>query len=74
VAVTVQSGRIAAVDITDCRTQYPESFIDGLPAQVVARQSAQVDLVSGATYSSRAFQSAVSQALAQARAGAMATG
>ncbi|MBV9355509.1 MAG: FMN-binding protein, partial [Chloroflexi bacterium] len=37
-----------------------------LPAEVVARQSAAVDIVSGATLSARAFEQAVAQAIAQA--------
>lgn len=67
VSVTVKNGKIANVAITRCTTSYPESLIDPLPAQVVAHQSAQVDLVSGATYSARAFQTAVLQALQQAQ-------
>ena len=38
-----------------------------LPKQVVDRQSAAVDRVTGATYSVQAFQQAVQQALAQAK-------
>jgi uncharacterized protein with FMN-binding domain len=68
VAVTVQGGRITNVALTRVTTQYPASRIAGLPAQVVARQSAQVDRVSGATYSVQAFQQAVQEALAQAAA------
>ena len=67
VAVTVVGGRITDVVITRATTQYPASRIAALPGQVVARQSAQVDRVSGATYSVQAFQQAVQQALAQAR-------
>lgn len=73
VAVTVQAGRISNVAFTQVTTQYPVSRIAGLPAQVVSRQSAQVDRVSGATYSAQAFQQAVQQALAQAQAGGAAT-
>ena len=67
VAVTIQGGRIANVKITGATTQYPVSRIAALPGEVVARQSAQIDRVSGATYSAQAFQQAVQQALAQAR-------
>jgi uncharacterized protein with FMN-binding domain len=66
VAVTVRGGRIAEVEITDAWTQYPASRVAALPGQVLARQSARVDRVSGATYSGAAFQQAVQQALAQA--------
>ena len=66
VSVTVQSGRITAVDITRSTLQYPLRDIANLPNQVVERQSAQVDTVSRATYSSQAFRVAVSQALSKA--------
>jgi uncharacterized protein with FMN-binding domain len=67
VAVTIQSGRISNVALTRVTTRYPASRIAALPGQVVARQSAQVDNVSGATASASAFRSAVQAALAQAR-------
>ncbi len=66
VSVQVQSGRIANVTITRSTLQYPLRDIAGLPSQVVQRQSAQVDIVSRATYSSQAFKGAVSQALSKA--------
>jgi len=68
VAVTVAGGRITNVQITKAFTEYPASRVSALPGQVVSRQSAKVDRVSGATYSTQAFQQAVSQALAQAAA------
>ena len=66
VSVVVQAGHIANVTITRSTLQYPLRDIAGLPAQVVQRQSAQVDIVSRATYSSQAFKQAVSQALSKA--------
>jgi uncharacterized protein with FMN-binding domain len=66
VAVTIEDGLISDVRFTQVTTQYPVSRIAALPAQVVARQTAQVDRVTGATYSVQAFQQAVQQALAQA--------
>ena len=66
VSVQVQGGRISTVAITRSTLQYPLRDIAGLPAQVVQRQSAQVDIVSRATYSSQAFRTAVSQALSKA--------
>ena len=69
VAVTIQGGSISGVTLTKVTTSYRASRIAGLPGQVVARQSANVDLVSGATYSSQAFKTAVAQALAQAATG-----
>lgn len=72
VKVTVQNGRITAAPITGVTTRYSQSVIAGLPAQVMSKQSSQVNLVSGATDSSMAFQQAVTQALSQA-GGAAAT-
>jgi uncharacterized protein with FMN-binding domain len=66
VSVEVVGGRIANVSITRSTLQYPLRDIAGLPAEVVERQSAQVDIVSRATYSSQAFRTAVSQALVKA--------
>lgn len=66
VTVDVQAGRIANVTISRSTLQYPLRDIAGLPAQVVQRQTAQVDTVSRATYSSQAFKAAVAQALSKA--------
>jgi uncharacterized protein with FMN-binding domain len=67
VSVQVQGGRIANVTITRSTLQYPLRDIANLPAEVVQRQSAQVDIVSRATYSSQAFRAAVTQALSAAK-------
>jgi uncharacterized protein with FMN-binding domain len=69
VALTIQGGKVTAVEITHATTYYPTSRIARLPGQVVDRQSGQVDFVSGATDSSRAFKAAVAEALAQASSG-----
>jgi uncharacterized protein with FMN-binding domain len=66
VTVTVQGGRITNVQITAVNTEYPVSRIASLPSMVVKGQTANVNVVSGATYSSQAFKQAVQQALAQA--------
>ena len=68
VQVQVVGGRISDVSITRSTLQYPLRDIAGLPQQVVDRQSAQVDVVSRATYSSMAFRQAVTQALSGATA------
>lgn len=68
VSLTIQGGRIANVNITGATTEYPTRDIANLPGQVVSRQSAQTDIVSGATYSSLAFRGAVQQALQRAQA------
>lgn len=68
VAVTIRNGKIVRVEITECDTHYPQSDIDPvLPNEVIAKQSANVDFVSGATLSSYAFAMAVQQALSQAQ-------
>ncbi|HDX9577352.1 TPA: FMN-binding protein [Bacillus pseudomycoides] len=67
VAVTLQKDKITSVQITDCTTSYSRSYIDDLPQQVVDRQSADVDVVSGATRSTEDFQEAVQNALLQAK-------
>jgi len=65
--VEIQNGRITNAVISQCLTRYSCSWIAVLVPQVVARQSAEVDYVSGATVSSDAFYYAVTQALAQAK-------
>jgi len=68
VSLQVSGGRVTNVTITRSTLQYPLRDIQNLPQEVVQRQSAQVDLVSRATYSSMAFRGAVAQALAAAKA------
>jgi len=67
ISMSVQGGRISAVNITGATTQYPTRFIANLPGEVVSRQSARVDVISGATDSSLAFRGAVLQALQHAQ-------
>ncbi len=67
VTVTIAQGRIAQVWINAVTTTFPSQAIDGLRDQVVARQSAAVDVVSGATASSSAFVQAIQAALRQAQ-------
>jgi uncharacterized protein with FMN-binding domain len=66
-SVDVRNGRIVAATITQCLTRYSCSWIAHLPPQVIARQSASVDYVSGATQSSNAFYSAIAEALKHAQ-------
>ncbi len=65
-SVVVRGGKIVSANITQCGTRYPCSQIASLPGQVVARQSSTIDLVSGATDSSQAYQGAIKNALAKA--------
>lgn len=67
VSVTIESDKITNVQITGCYTHYPESYIDpALPQYVVAHQTTQGPIVSGATLSSEDFYGAVQQAVAKA--------
>jgi uncharacterized protein with FMN-binding domain len=74
-SVSIQGGKIVSTVISQCLTRYSCSWIaprtpvvglPDLPAQVVERQSAKVDYVSGATESSYAFSDAVAAALSKA--------
>ncbi len=67
VAVVIKNGVIVSSAITASNTRYPISRIAALPGEVIAAQSANIDLVSGATDSSTAFQTAVASALTQAK-------
>lgn len=64
--VEIKGGRIYAVSISKCLTRYSCDVIDILPGQAIARQSAEVDIVTGATQSSDAFYDALVAALKQA--------
>jgi uncharacterized protein with FMN-binding domain len=66
-SIEIKNGRITLAWISICATNYSCSWVDALPAQVVARQSAEVDFVSGATQSTNAFYYAVVQALRKAK-------
>jgi uncharacterized protein with FMN-binding domain len=65
--VVVEGGRIVSAAISQCLTRYSCSWIAALPPQVVSRQSAEVDFVSGATQSTNAFYYGVIEALAKAK-------
>ena len=65
--VEIKDGKISATWISICATQYSCSWLEALPGQVVARQSPEVDFVSGATQSTNAFYYAVVQALRKAK-------
>ena len=74
-SVQIQDGKIVASTITQCLTRYscswisprvPSPVLPDLPREVVERQSAKVDYVSGATESSYAFADAITAALSKA--------
>lgn len=64
--VEIKGGRIYSTSISQCLTRYSCDVIDVLPGQAVARQSAEVDIVTGSTQSSDAFYDALVAALKQA--------
>jgi uncharacterized protein with FMN-binding domain len=66
-SVVIAGGRIESATIAQCLTRYSCSWIAALPPQVAARQSPEVDYVSGATQSTNAFYYAVVEALKQAK-------
>jgi uncharacterized protein with FMN-binding domain len=66
-AVVVQDGRVVSAEISQCLTRYSCSVIDMLPAQVLSRQNAFVDLISGATESANAYSNAIYRALASSQ-------
>jgi uncharacterized protein with FMN-binding domain len=65
--VMIKEGKIVGAVISECLTQYSCSWIAMLPQQVIDRQSAEVDFVSGATQSTNAFYYAVLNALKKAK-------
>jgi uncharacterized protein with FMN-binding domain len=66
-AIVIKDGRITSASIAQCLTRYSCSWIAPLVPQVVQRQSAEVDYVSGATQSSNALYYAVLEALSKAK-------
>jgi uncharacterized protein with FMN-binding domain len=66
VTLVVQGGKITSASVSDCRTRYPCSDVYPLTREVVSLQKGPIHYVSGATDSSRAYTSAVTQAIAQA--------
>jgi uncharacterized protein with FMN-binding domain len=66
-SLEIENGKIIGAYISQCRTQYSCSWVSMLPGQVVQRQSADVDYVSGATQSSNAFYYGVLEALKKAK-------
>jgi uncharacterized protein with FMN-binding domain len=65
--VVIERGKIVSAVISQCWTRYSCSWVAHLQGQVVARQSPEVDYVTGATQSANAFYYAVVQALSKAK-------
>jgi uncharacterized protein with FMN-binding domain len=67
VKVSITNDKITDVEISHFAMHYSKNDVVGLPQEVIQKQSAQVQNVSGATYSTQAFQNAIEDALTQAR-------
>jgi uncharacterized protein with FMN-binding domain len=67
VTVTIKNDKITDVEISDFAMHYSINDVVGLPDEALQNQSAHVDNVSGATYSTRAFEDAMQDALSQAQ-------
>jgi uncharacterized protein with FMN-binding domain len=65
--IRIEGGRIVHAGVQRCETRWPCDLVAHLPGQVITRQSAEVDYVTGATQSGDAFYGAVAAALAQAK-------
>jgi uncharacterized protein with FMN-binding domain len=71
VQVTIQSGKIVAVDEVEAPSDGRSARINGnarpvLESEAVAAQSADIDAVSGATYTSETYKASLQAALDQA--------
>jgi uncharacterized protein with FMN-binding domain len=66
--VVIEKGRIVHSGYDKCRTRWPCTLVDHLGPQVVKRQGADVDYVSGATESGNAFYWGIVEALTHAKA------
>jgi uncharacterized protein with FMN-binding domain len=65
VQVTVLSGNVTAIELLRSTEERPPDFTEELFKRVVERQSLQVDAVSGATLTSKAYLKAIEHALTQ---------
>jgi uncharacterized protein with FMN-binding domain len=66
-SVVVDGGRIVSAKVVQCLTRYSCNWIEPLYPQVMQRQNAEVDYISGASESSDAFHDAIAEALAKAK-------
>lgn len=67
VQVTVSSGNVTDIKILEHKENRPPEFTDKLYDRVIKAQSLQVDTVSGATITSKAYLKSVENALAKAQ-------
>jgi uncharacterized protein with FMN-binding domain len=67
VQVTVTGGKVTDVTILESKENQPAEFTGKLYREVIEAQTLQVDTISGATLTSKAYLQAVENALKQAR-------
>lgn len=67
VAVTVEAGRIAEVEVTSCKDSHARKAVQEIPRRIVRANNPFVDAVSGATITSGAIVGAVKNALKEAQ-------
>ncbi|WP_417555153.1 FMN-binding protein [Microbacterium sp.] len=73
VQVQISGGRISSVDVVEYPTQSPrdreinQQAVPMLVSETTAAQSAQIDLISGATYTSQGYAQSLQSALDQAQ-------
>lgn len=67
VAVTVEHGKITSIEVLNTVTFEREEVTQKLINDVIASQSTDVDAVSGATVTTKAYLKAIENALAQAK-------
>ena len=63
VEVTVKEGKISAVKVMKCQDRFARRVVKEIPRRIVEADSTEVDVISGATVTSRAVQKAVRNAL-----------
>lgn len=67
VRIEVVGQKVVYAEISRCLTRWPCTIVERLPAQVIDRQTADVDIITGATASSDAFYMAVLDAFSTSR-------
>jgi len=73
VQITVSGGSIASVDVVEYPNENPrdrqinQQAVPTLVSETISAQSAQIDMISGATYTSQGYQQSLQSALDQAK-------
>ncbi|OKP91572.1 FMN-binding domain-containing protein [Paenibacillus helianthi] len=67
VQITISSGKVTAIELLQNKENKPLEFTNTLYGKVIASQSLQVDTLSGATLTSKAYLKSVESALSKAQ-------